>query len=198
MPYNLQIWQRTAAWCNIISWVQSYRSETIIHCLFRWECRDSNIILNFFFSLKIPKLCNLVFIANFTHPFMTWLKASTGFESSEDNTGDDSFPLEHDKPRQHTKKQRYLFANKGPSSQSYGLSSCHVWMWESDHKEGSVLKNWRFWIGVLQKTVESPLKLKGEQTSQSYKKTILNIHLKDWCWRSNSNTLATWGEKLTH
>ena len=59
---------------------------------------------------------------------MTWLKASTGFESSEDNTGDDSFPLEHDKPRQHTKKQRYLFANKGPSSQSYGLSSCHVWM----------------------------------------------------------------------
>ena len=157
MPYNLQIWQSTAVWCNIISWVTAYRSETIIHSWFRWECRDSNIILNFFFFLKIPKSCDLVFIANFTHPFMTWLKASTGFVSSEDNTGHDSFPLEHDKPRQHIKKQRYLFANKGPSSQSYGFSSCHVWMWELDHKEGSVQKNWCFWIGVLEKTIESPL-----------------------------------------
>ena len=166
MLYNLQIWQRTAAGCNIISWVTSYRSETIIHCL---DENAETLILNFF-SLKIPKLCDLVFIANFTHPFMTWLKASTGFESSEDNTGDDSFPLEHDKARQHIKKQRYLFANKGPSSQSYGLSSCHVWMWESDHKEGSVLKNWRFWIGVLEKTVESPLDWKENKPANLKRK----------------------------
>ena len=39
------------------------------------------------------------------------------------------------KPRQHIKKQRYHFANKGVYSQSYEFSSSHVWMWELDHKE---------------------------------------------------------------
>ena len=34
----------------------------------------------------------------------------------------------HDQPRQHIRKQRHYFANKGPSSQSYGFSSSHVWM----------------------------------------------------------------------
>ena len=38
-------------------------------------------------------------------------------------------------PRQHIKKQRHYFANKGPSNQSYGFSSGHVWMWELDYKE---------------------------------------------------------------
>ena len=61
------------------------------------------------------------------------------------------------KPRQHIKKQRHYFANKGPSSQSYGFSSSHVQMWELDHKEGWVPKNWWFWIVVLEKTLESPL-----------------------------------------
>ena len=42
----------------------------------------------------------------------------------------------YDQPRQHNKNQRCYFANKGPSSQSYGFSSSHVWMWKSDHKEG--------------------------------------------------------------
>ena len=37
-------------------------------------------------------------------------------------------------PRQHIKKQRHYFSNKGPSSQSYGFSSTHVWMWELDYK----------------------------------------------------------------
>ena len=63
----------------------------------------------------------------------------------------------YDKPRQYTKKQRHHFVNKGPHSQSYGFSSSHVWMWEFDHKEGWVLKNWCFWIAVLEKTLESPL-----------------------------------------
>ena len=44
------------------------------------------------------------------------------------------------KPRQHTKKQRHYFTNKGPSSQSYGFSSSHVWMWKLDHKEGWIPK----------------------------------------------------------
>ena len=46
-----------------------------------------------------------------------------------------------DKPRQHIKKQRHHFANKGPSSHSYGFSSNHVWMWELDHEKGWVPKN---------------------------------------------------------
>ena len=63
----------------------------------------------------------------------------------------------YDKPRQHIKKQRHYFANKGPSSQSYSFSSSYVWMWELDYKESWALKNWCFWIVVLEKTPESPL-----------------------------------------
>ena len=63
----------------------------------------------------------------------------------------------YDQPRQHIKKQRHYFANKGPSNQSYGFSSSHVWMWELDLKESWVLKNWYFWTVVLEKTLESPL-----------------------------------------
>ena len=46
------------------------------------------------------------------------------------------------------------FADKGPYSKIYGCCSSHVWMWELDHKEGWALKNWCFWIGVPQKTLE--------------------------------------------
>ena len=60
-------------------------------------------------------------------------------------------------PRQHIKKQRHHFANKGPYSQSYGFSSSYVLMWVLNHKEGYVPKNWCFWIVVLEKTLESPL-----------------------------------------
>ena len=72
-------------------------------------------------------------------------------------------------PRQHIKKQRHYFANKGPSSQSYGFSSIHVWMSELDYKESWVLKNWCFWTVVLEKTLESPLEIqpvhpKGDQS----------------------------------
>ena len=63
----------------------------------------------------------------------------------------------HDKPRQHIRKQRPHFADKGLSGQSYGFSSSHVWMWELDHKEGWAPRNWCFWTVVLEKTLESPL-----------------------------------------
>ena len=63
----------------------------------------------------------------------------------------------YDQPRQHIKKQRHYFADKGLSSQSYGFSSCHVWMWELDYKESWAPKNWCFWTVVLEKTLESPL-----------------------------------------
>ena len=60
-------------------------------------------------------------------------------------------------PRENIKKQRNYFADKGPSSQSYGFSSSHVWMWELDFKESWVQKNWCFWTVVFEKTLESPL-----------------------------------------
>ena len=66
----------------------------------------------------------------------------------------------YDQPRQHIKKQRNYFANKGPSSQGYGFSSSQVWMWELDHKESWMPKNWCFWTVVLEKTLESPLDCK--------------------------------------
>ena len=69
----------------------------------------------------------------------------------------------YDQPRQHTKKQRHYFANKGPSGQSYGFSSSHVQMLELDYKESWALKNWCFWTVVLEKTLESPLDCKEIQ-----------------------------------
>ena len=65
--------------------------------------------------------------------------------------------------RQHIKKQRHYFANKSPSSQGYGFSSGHVWMWELDYKESCALKNWCFWTVVLAKIFESPLDCKEIQ-----------------------------------
>ena len=65
---------------------------------------------------------------------------------------------------------KHYFANKGPSSQSYGFSSSHVWMWELDYKESWVLKNRCFWTVVLEKTLESPLKCK--RSNQSILKEI--------------------------
>ena len=66
----------------------------------------------------------------------------------------------YDKCRQHIKKQRHNFANKGPSSQIYAFSSSHAWMWEFNNKESWELKNWCFWTVVLKKTLEIPLDCK--------------------------------------
>ena len=75
--------------------------------------------------------------------------------------------------RQHIKRQRHYFANKGPSRQPYAFSSSHVWMWELDYKESWALKNWCFWTVVLEKTLESPLDCKEIQP----------VHPKgNWSW----------------
>ena len=74
-----------------------------------------------------------------------------------------SLKKSYDQPRQHIKNQRHYFANKSPSSQSYGFSSSPVWMWELDYKESWALKNWYFWTVVLEKTLESPLDCKEIQ-----------------------------------
>ena len=75
----------------------------------------------------------------------------------------DTWKKSYGQPWQHIKKQRHYFADKDLSSQSYGFSSSHVWMWELDYKESWTLKNWCFWTVVLEKTLESPLDCKETQ-----------------------------------
>ena len=69
----------------------------------------------------------------------------------------------YDQPRQHIKKPRHYFANKGLSTQGYGFSSGHVRMWELDYKESWVLKNWCFWTVVLETILECLLDSKEMQ-----------------------------------
>ena len=76
----------------------------------------------------------------------------------------------YDQLRQHIKKQKYYFANKGPSSQGYGFSSGHALMWELDCEESWALKNGCFWTVVLEKTCESLLNCK--RSNQSILKEI--------------------------
>ena len=85
----------------------------------------------------------------------------------------------NDKPRQNIKKQRHYFVNKSPSSQSYGFSSSHVWMWELDCKESWAPKNWCFWTVVLEKTLESLLDCKETQPVNP-KGNQYWSHWKDW------------------
>ena len=95
------------------------------------------------------------------------------------------------------KKYRHYFAKNGLSSQRYGFSSSHVWMWELNYNESWVPKNWCFWTVVLEKNLESPLGFKEIELVHP-KKSVLNIHWKDWCWSRNSNTLSSRCEELTH
>ena len=76
----------------------------------------------------------------------------------------------YDQHRQHIQKQRHYFANKVLSSQGYGFSSGHVWMWELNYKESWAPKDWCFWAVVLEKTLESPLDCK--RSNQSILKEI--------------------------
>jgi len=103
----------------------------------------------------------------------------------------------YDQPRQHIKNQRHYFADKGPSSQSYGFSRSHVWMWELDHKERWVPKNCCFWAVVLEKTLSSPLDCKeiksvnpkGNQSWIFIEGLMLKLKLQYFhhlMWRSNS------------
>ena len=71
------------------------------------------------------------------------------------------------------------------------------------YKESSALKNWCFWTVVLEKTLDCKEKkrllgLQGDPTSPFWRRSVLGVHWKDWCWSWNSNTLATWCEELTH
>ena len=64
-------------------------------------------------------------------------------------------------------KSRHYFAKKGLSSESYGFSSSHIWMWELEYEEIWVLKKWWFWTVVMEKTLKSPLDYKEIQPVHS-------------------------------
>ena len=117
----------------------------------------------------------------------------------------------YDQPRQHIQKQRHSFANKGPSSQGYGFSSRHVWMWELDYKERWVPKNWCFWTVVLEKTLESPLDckeiqpvyLKGDQSLVFIERTDVEAEtqilwppdVKNWPTGKDPDAGKDWGQE---
>ena len=108
-----------------------------------------------------------------------------------------SWKESYDQPRQHIKKQRLYFANKCPSSQSYGFSSNCVWMWELEYKENRAPKNWCFLTVVLEKTLESsldcreiqPVNPKGNESWYSLEGLILKLKLQYFghlMWRTDS------------
>ena len=117
----------------------------------------------------------------------------------------------YDQLRQHIKKQRHYFVNKGPSSQGYGFSSSHAWMWELDYKESWMPKNWRFRTVVLEKTLESPLDSKeiqpvhpkGEQSWVFIGRTDVEAETpilwlpdgKSWLIWKNPNAGKDWGQE---
>ena len=76
----------------------------------------------------------------------------------------------YEKPRQHMKKQRHYFANKGLSSQSYSFSSSHVWMWELDYKESWAPKNWCFELWCWRRLLRVPWT--ARRSNQSIPKEI--------------------------
>ena len=103
----------------------------------------------------------------------------------------------YDQSRQHIQKQRHYFANKDSSSQGYGFSSGHVWMWEWDCKDSWAPKNWCFWTVVLENTLESPLDCKeiqpvhpkGNQSEYSLEGLMLKLKLQYFghlMWRTDS------------
>ena len=80
-------------------------------------------------------------------------------------------------------EQRHYFDDKGLYGQSFGFSTCHVWMWDLDYKEGWAPKNWWFQTVVLEQTLESP----------SYSKEIKPVNLKGnqfWIFTGRTNTEA--------
>ena len=92
------------------------------------------------------------------------------------------------------KKQRHYFANKSPSSQGYGFSTSHVWMWELDYKEIWAPENWCFWTVVLEKTLESPLDCNDIQPvhpkgGQSW---VFIGRTDTWSWNSNAFGHLMW------
>ena len=111
----------------------------------------------------------------------------------------------------HIKKQRHYFTNQGPSSQGYGFSSGHVWIWELDCEESWVSKNWCFWAVVLEKTFESPsdckeiqpVHPKGDQSCVFIERIGVEAEIpilwppdaKSWLIWKNTDAGKAWGQE---
>ena len=103
----------------------------------------------------------------------------------------------YDQFRQHVKKQIYYFANKGPSSQSYGFFISHVWMWELDYKGSWALKNWCFWTVGWGRVLRVPWK--ARRSNQSIlKETSFEYSFEGLMLKLKLQYLATWCKELTH
>ena len=98
----------------------------------------------------------------------------------------------YNQPRQHIRKQRHYFANKGPSSQGFGFSNrCESWT----VKKVECRRTDAFELWCWRRLLRVPWS--ARRTNQSIlKETVLNIHWKDWCWSWNSNALVTWCDHL--
>ena len=108
-------------------------------------------------------------------------------------------------------KSRHFFVSKGPSSQGYGFSSGHIWMWELDCEESWALKSWCFWTVLLEKTLESPLDCKeiqpvhpeGDQSLVFIRKTDAEAeapvlwppHVKSWLIGKDPDSGRDWGQE---
>ena len=120
-------------------------------------------------------------------------------------------PWKKSKLRQHTKKQRGYFADKGPSSQRYGFSSSHVWMWELGHKDSWALKSWCFWTVVLEKVLQSPMDCKeikpvspkenqssifiGSTNAETEAPILWPLDEKGWLVRKDPDTGKDWRQE---
>ena len=97
------------------------------------------------------------------------------------------------------KSRDITFVNKGPSSQGYGFSGSHVWVWELDYKESWAPKNWCFWTVVLENILESPLDCKEIQpVHPKGDQSWVCIGRTDALHTHQANTLAIWCKELTH
>ena len=117
----------------------------------------------------------------------------------------------YDQPRQCIKKKRHHFSDKDLYKQSSSFSSSHVWLWELDHKEDWVLKNWCFCTVVLEKTLESPLGSKeikpmnpkgnqpwmfiGKTGAEAEVPTIWSFDGKSWLIGKNSDLGKDWEQE---
>ena len=103
----------------------------------------------------------------------------------------------YDQPRQHIKKQRHYFANKGPSSQSYGFSSSHEWIWKLDHKQSLHRRINAFELWCYRRLLR--VLWIARKSNQSILKEISpECSLEGLMLKWNSNILVTWCEELTH
>ena len=144
---------------------------------------DKHFIYFFNFLLLLFLLYNIVFVLPYINMHLPRVYTCSPSWN----------PLPLPSPDKHFKKHRHHLVDKGPCCQSYGFSSSHVMMWELNHKESFMFSD----CGALEDSWEF-FGQQEEQTSQSYRKSILNIHWKDCCWSWSFNTLATWCEELIH